>query len=60
MLYQVSNPEGLVLGLVCVVRSLCPSGLHCREAYTVVLLLHCLVIDVSGVAKMTSLYMKRK
>ena len=61
--YQVPRPvhsERLVLGLLYVVRALRPSGLHCQEACTVALLLHCLVIDVSGVAKMTSLYMKQK
>ena len=61
-LYQVSgsvHSERLVLGLVYVVHSLCPRGLHCQEACTVALLLHCLVLDVSGVAKMTSLYMNK-
>ena len=59
--YQVLNPvyyEDLVLDLVYVVPFLCPSGLHCREACIVALLPHCQVLDVSGVAKMTSLWNK--
>ena len=61
--YQVSRlaySADLVLDLVYVVPSLCPSGLRCREACTVALLPHCQVFDVSGVAKMTSLYMEQK